>query len=192
MGWPGRDTISKMEFVLTYSAVILLVAGALLGWCLTLVGLPGNWFMVFCAALYAWLGPGNGVLQMGWGTVVATALLAILGELAELAAGVWGARRAGGSRRAAVFALLGSLVGAVVGAALGVPIPVIGSLVAAVLGGAVGALAGAAFAEHSRGEALRTSWRVGHAAFWGRLQGTLVKTLAGTIIAVVLVAGLIV
>lgn len=181
-----------MDQLLTFSAVILLLVATATGWVLTLIGLPGNWVMVLSAALYAWLGPNGGVLQVGWYAVIATAGLAALGELAELAASMWGARRAGGSRRAAVFSLFGSMAGAVAGAVVGIPIPVIGSALAAVMGGAIGALVGAAYAEHSRGEALGTSWRVGHAAFWGRLLGTGAKTIAGTTIAITVLVGLLV
>ena len=82
-----------------------------------------------------------------------------------------------------------SLVGAIAGAALGVPVPVIGSAIGAVAGGALGALAGAAFAEQTRGESASQSLRVGLAAFWGRLLGTGVKTIVATALAVgVLVA----
>ncbi len=157
---------------------------------LTLMGLPGNWLMVFSAVLYAWLGPTTGTLQIGWWAVLAVTALAVVGELAELAASVWGARRAGGSRRAAISSLFGSMAGAVVGALLGIPIPLIGSPIAALLGGALGALAGAAAAEHSLGETPGRSLRVGHAAFWGRILGTGAKGVAGTMIAAMLLVGL--
>ena len=118
--------------------------------------------------------------------------LATGGELAEFGASVWGARRAGGSRRAAVFSLIGSLIGAVAGATLGLPIPILGPPLAAVLGGAIGALASAALAEHTRGESSSQSLRVGSAAFVGRLLGTGAKTVAATVLAVVAVVALLV
>ena len=171
------------------TAILLLVAASVLGWILSLVGMPGNWIIVASAALYAWLGPGSGAPQVGWTAVVALAALAAAGEFAEFAAGMWGARRAGGSRRAALFALIGSIVGAIGGAAVGLPVPVLGSAVASIAGGALGALAGAAFAEHTRGESPSQSLRVGCAAFWGRLLGTGVKTIVATALVVgVLVA----
>ncbi|MCG8451464.1 MAG: DUF456 domain-containing protein [Pirellulales bacterium] len=181
-----------MDYLWFYTALVLLLAALAAGWALTLVGLPGNWLMVGAAALYAWLAPTDGVAQISWQTVVAATVLAAAGELAELAASVWGARRAGGSRRAAVFSLFGSLGGALLGAMVGIPIPVVGSAVAAVLGGAVGALAGAAFAEHSRGEMPSQSLRVGQAAFWGRLLGTGAKTFIATLLALVVFSALFV
>jgi hypothetical protein len=180
-----------MAEMLPYLSALLLVGATVVGWALTLVGLPGNWLMVLAAACYAWLGPAAGNLQITWSTVWATAALAAGGEFAEFVAGMWGARRAGGSRRAAVFALVGSLVGAIAGGMLGIPIPLVGPPIAAVLGGALGALVGASLAEHSRGEQARQSWRVGQAAFWGRLLGTGVKTAVATAIAVVMVVALV-
>jgi uncharacterized protein YqgC (DUF456 family) len=180
-----------MSDVLPYLLVILLVGATVVGWALTLVGLPGNWLMVLAAAGYVWLGPTSGVMQITWITIAALAALAAGGEVAEFVASMWGARRAGGSRRAAVFALVGSLVGAVGGGIVGVPIPIVGPPIAAVIGGALGALVGAGMAESSRGERAGKSWQVGQAAFWGRLVGTGIKTLVSTIMAAVIVGALI-
>jgi len=181
-----------MHDVLTYLSAILLVGATVVGWALTLVGLPGNWLMVMAAAGYAWVGPDSGVMQITWLTVGALAALAAGGEFAEFVASMWGASRAGGSRRAAVFALAGSLIGAIGGGIVGVPIPVVGPPIAAVMGGALGALVGAGLAESSRGEEVHKSWRVGEAAFWGRLLGTGIKTGIATVIAAVIVGAMVV
>ncbi len=101
-----------MPDVLPYFSAMLLIGATVVGWAFTLVGLPGNWVMVLAAAGYVWLGPTSGAMQITWLTVAALAALAAGGELAEFVAGMWGARRAGGSRRAALFALVGSLIGA--------------------------------------------------------------------------------
>lgn len=181
-----------MELALLITAIVLLVTAVAVCWVLTLMGLPGNWMMVVGAGLYTWLAPATGVTHIAWSTIVVMAVLAGVGELAELAAGVVGARRAGGSRRAAVFALIGSLVGAVAGAMLGLPIPLFGPPIAALLGGASGALLGAGFAEHTLGEDSRQSFRVGKAAFVGRLLGTGAKTLVATLLAVLAIVALFV
>ncbi len=181
-----------MPDVLPYLSAMLLIGATVVGWAFTLVGLPGNWVMVLAAAGYVWLGPTSGAMQITWLTVAALAALAAGGELAELVAGMWGARRAGGSRRAALFALVGSLIGAIAGGIVGMPIPIVGPPIAAVMGGALGALIGAALAERSRGERVYKSWQVGQAAFWGRLVGTGIKTLVATIIAAVIVGALVV
>lgn len=186
---PPSPATSMDTFIHILAAILLLSAMAV-GWVLTLVGMPGNWFMVLAAAGYAWIGPQTGLIQLEWKTVIALSVLAIIGEIAEFAAGMVGARRAGGSRRAAVFSLIGSLIGAIGGATIGIPIPVLGSAVAAVVGGALGAFAGAAFAEHTRGELAGQSLKVGQAAFWGRLLGTGIKTVVASIIAAVTIIAL--
>ncbi len=181
-----------MEYIFPIFAVSLLISAVITGWTLTLLGLPGNWLMVCCAALFALFGPQGGQLEIGWLAVMSIFSLAAIGEIAEVVTSVWTSRRAGGSRRAAVFALLGSIAGAIAGATFGLPIPILGPPIAALLGGALGALAGAYAAEHSLGEEPEQSFRVGHAAFWGRVMGTGVKTIAGTIIAAMLLVGLII
>ena len=170
-------------------ATLILVSG--IGWILTLFGMPGNWVIVAGTACYAWLGPSEGAAQLSWGVVGVFAVLAVLGEIAETAAGMWGASRVGGSRRAAVFSLIGSILGALGGAALGVPVPLVGSAIAAVGGGALGALAGAALAEQTRGESSSHALRVGRAAFWGRLLGTGAKTVVSTALVIGVLVALI-
>lgn len=181
-----------METFLHILAIGLLLLTSVAGWVLTLFGMPGNWVTVAVAAAYAWLGPQTGATRIEWSTVGVLLCLAMVGEVAETAAGMAGARRVGGSRRAAVFSLGGSFLGAFAGAAVGVPIPLLGSAVGAVLGAAVGAFAGAAFAEHSLGEHPHQSFRVGRAAFWGRLLGTGAKTVLASVITAVVFGALIV
>jgi uncharacterized protein YqgC (DUF456 family) len=163
-----------------------------IGWLLTLLGMPGNWLIVAATALYAYAAPGDSRLAIGWPVVAVLAGLAILGEVVELVAGAMGVAKAGGSRRSAVLALLGSVAGALVGIFIGIPIPVVGSLIAAVLFAGIGALAGAMLGESWKGRSLDQSLTVGKAAFWGRLFGTLAKTLIGTVMAVVALVSLIV
>ncbi len=173
-----------MDYVYQITAIVLLLTATGVGWLLTLLAMPGNWLMVGAAALYAWLGPQSGVTQLDWKTVTALVILAMIGEIAEFLAGVVGARRAGGSNRAAVYSLIGSLIGAIGGATAGIPIPVLGSAIGAVVGGALGAFGGAALAEHTLGEQMQQSMKVGQAAFWGRLLGTGAKTVVASIMAV--------
>ena len=173
-----------------YAILLLLVLAAT--WLLTVVGMPGNWLMVAAAALYAWLVPDDAAGAIGWGVVLTLAILAVLGELLEALAGVFGAAKAGGSRRGAALALLGSMVGGLVGMVVGLPIPIIGPLVAAVLFASIGALLGAMLGERWKGRELGESWQVGQGAFWGRMLGTLAKVLIGSIMLVVVVVALLV
>lgn len=163
-----------------------LVVASCIAWLLNLIALPGNWVAVALIALYAWLGPDAGRVDVGWPVLAASFVMALVGEVLEFAAGAVGARRAGASRRTTLYAIGGSFVGALVGAVVGIPIPVIGSLIAAVLFGAVGATGGAMYGEWSSGKSWKESWPIGHAAFWGRLLGTLGKLLAGCVILLII------
>ena len=98
----------------------------------------------------------------------------------------------GGSKRGAVLAAAGSMIGAVGGAIIGVPIPVIGPVVGAVLFACTGALAGAMLGEQWKGRKLGESWKVGQAAFWGRLVGTLAKTAIATAMAGIAIAACVI
>lgn len=170
---------------------ILLLIVLLIFWLLTVVGVPGNWLMVAATAIYAWLVPQQAAASFGWGIVLAVALLAALGELLEAVAGALGVAKAGGSRRGAVLALLGSLAGGLLGMVVGLPIPLVGQLVAAVLFAGIGALLGAMLGERWKGRDLDKSWAVGKGAFWGRLLGTLGKVVVGSIMIVVVAVALV-
>jgi uncharacterized protein YqgC (DUF456 family) len=162
------------------------------GWLLTVLGMPGTWLMLAVSVVYAWLLPaGDSRWGIGWPIVAALLGLALLGELVELAAGALGVAKVGGSRRSAVLALAGSLVGGIAGFFIGLPIPVVGPVVAAVLFAGGGALIGAMLGESWKGRDLDTSWQVGKAAFWGRLIGTLAKTMIASVMVAVGLAALL-
>jgi uncharacterized protein len=166
----------------------LFVLAVLTFWLMNLLGLPGNWMIAATTALYVWLVPqdDNGTLR--WLAVAVVVTLALLGELVELAASAASVKKVGGSRRGAILALFGSLAGAMTGLFVGLPIPVVGSVIAAILFAGVGALSGAMIGETMKGRTLADSWKVGQAAFWGRLFGTAAKTLIGALLAGVAIA----
>jgi uncharacterized protein len=178
--------------VMTVVWALLFVLAVLVFWSLNLLGLPGNWMIVATTVLYVWLSSGPDSSSMRWAVVAVVAGLAILGEILELGASATGVKRVGGSRLGALMALVGSVVGAIAGLFVGVPIPVIGSVVAALLCAGLGALLGAMFGELAVGRSLATCWRVGRAAFWGRLFGTLAKTLVGAVLAGVAIVATVV
>lgn len=169
----------------------LLVTILLAGWLITVLGMPGNWLMAAAVAGYVLLVPEQSPVAIGWPVAVAVGLLAAVGELLEFVAGAFGVAKAGGSKRGAVLALLGSMVGGIAGMFIGLPIPIVGSLVAALLFAGLGALAGAVIGEQWHGHGLDKSWQIGKAAFWGRLLGTLAKTTVGAVMIVVVVAALL-
>jgi uncharacterized protein len=171
-----------------YVWAVLLVLCLLVGWCLTLFSMPGNWVMVAAAALYAWLGPveSQTVMALSWWVVLTLLGLAGLGELAELGAGALGAKKTGGSKRGAVLAIVGSFVGSIVGGIVGLPFlpTIVGALVAVVLFAAIGSLAGAMIGEVWKGKGLSETLKVGHAAFWGRILGTMAKVMIASVMVV--------
>ena len=170
---------------------LLLTLLLLACWFLTLLGMPGNWLMVAAAAVYACLMPAQGPATLGWKTVVALLVLAALGEIVELLAGAMGAGRAGGSKRGAAMALVGSVLGAILGMFLGLPVPLVGSVLAAVLFAALGAMVGAILGETWSGKSVGTSWQIAKAAFWGRLTGTVGKMLLGAVMVLIVVVALL-
>jgi uncharacterized protein len=171
---------------------VVLAICCIVAWLLNLISLPGNWLAVGLVAVYAWLGPEEGRLAIGFAVAFSAFVIAAVGEVFEFAAGAMGASRAGASRKSTFYAVVGSLVGAIAGGVLGLPIPLVGSVVAALLFGSLGATAGAMYGEWTDGKSWRESWTVGHAAFWGRLLGTLGKVAAGGLIVVLVLASLII
>jgi len=159
--------------------VLLLAAVMLVSLFLIPLGLPGTWLMIGAAIGYDALVPGPDTI--GWFTIVATAVLALIAEVFEFTLSTRYTRKYGGSRRAGWGAIIGGIVGAIVG----VPIPIIGS----VIGAFVGSFAGALVAEYTRKDAtVGTSTRVATGALIGRVVAAAMKTGIGVVIAAWLVA----
>jgi hypothetical protein len=144
---------------------ILLVVLNTLGILLVLVGLPGTWFILLATAGVSAI---SGRDMASVPTIAVLAALALAGEVLEFAAGAAGSRKAGGSWRATVGAIILGLVGGIVGSFV---LPVIGSL----LGACMGAFAGALLGELSAGKDLEPAINVGANAFVGRFLGTVLK-----------------
>jgi len=172
---------------------VLLIVAVILFWMFNLVGLPGNWLILAASVAYSTFVDQNLTVAIGWVVVAMLFGLVILGEITEFVAGAYGAARAGGSRRGAVLALIGSLVGAVVGmvVSLPIPIPVVAPVLGALLLASVGALAGAMLGEQWAGKDLDQSWQVGQSAFWGRLLGTVGKMMVGCVMVALIAAALV-
>ncbi len=172
------------------AVTILFVIAIVAFWMLNLLSLPGNWLVAAATTAYWYfLTPKDGSGLSPW-IVVAVVGLALVAELVEFAASSMGAAKAGGSKRAAVLAIVGSFVGAIAGAAFGGSVvPIIGVLIGALLVGGLGALMGAILGETLKGRSSEESWQVGKAAFWGRIFGSLAKLLIGAVaVATVIVA----
>jgi uncharacterized protein len=145
----------------------------------TVLGLPGNWAMVAIAVTMHWaISPASFLHFQVWAVVVLV-VIASVGEVIEFAAGAAGVGKMGGARRSAALAVVGSLVGAIVGLFVGSPIPIVGNVIASLILGGVGAWSGAVLGERWAGKTWDGSIQIGAAAFWGRLFGTLGKSLCG-------------
>ncbi|GIW98255.1 MAG: hypothetical protein KatS3mg111_1588 [Pirellulaceae bacterium] len=175
-----------MDMLLQWSLVAVTLVLVLAGWIANLIGVPGNWLIAGVSAACYLVVPPDWRLHVDLWVVLWCVGWAALGELIEFLAGAIGAKRAGGSRRSTVLAVIGSMAGGVIGLLLGgaVPVPIVGSLLGAVLMGGAGAFAGALLGERWAGKDWNASIQVGSAAFWGRLLGTVGKVVCGTAIAV--------
>ena len=169
-------------------ATIFFILAAATAWLVTILGLPGTWIMLGLAVLFHFLIPEDSRAAIGWPTLIAMGVLAALGELFEFIASGLGVAKAGGSRRGVVFALIGSFVGAIIGIIAGLPVPVLGII----LFSGLGALAGAFIGEFSHGKRSEESFRIGRAAFWGRIFGTLSKSLVASVMLAIAVGAVLV
>ncbi|MSR18437.1 MAG: DUF456 domain-containing protein [Phycisphaerales bacterium] len=145
---------------------------------LNLVLLPGNWLLLLLAILFELMDNAWRPVDATWSfhiwALLAATLLAILGEVIELASGAAGARFAGSSARGMWGALLGGVIGAVLGTIF--LLPAIGTLLGAIAGCALGAII--AEMSHS-GRDFASTLRPAMGAVLGRIAGVLGKTAAG-------------
>ena len=157
--------------------IALLILILLLSLLLIPIGLPGTWLMIVAGAAYSWLVPGT---QLGGVAIIGCVIIALAAEFADMSVSARYTIKYGGSRRGAWGAVLGGLVGAVVG----VPVPVIGPMIGAIFGSFLGALAG----ELSGGAAHTTATRAATGAVIGRAVAMALKSCAGLVIAIWLLA----
>jgi uncharacterized protein YqgC (DUF456 family) len=144
---------------------LLILAGVIvLSLILIVLGMPGLWIMVASAVTYNLIVKGN---PIGWFTLVAVAVLALVAELLDFMMTGRYARKYGGSRRAGWGAIIGSIVGAMVG----FPVPIVGPVIGAFVGSFVGALV----AEFTGGSTAGASTRVATGALIGRVVSTALK-----------------
>lgn len=142
----------------------------------TLMALPGNWLILFITFMFSIHFPVTSSLHVGWGVLITMGLLATLGEVLEFFLGAASLAK-GGSKRGALWALIGSIIGSFLGAAGLSIVPILGTAVGLVLGAALGAMGGAILGERSLGKDSSESMRLGKVAFWGRLLGSVSKIL---------------
>jgi uncharacterized protein len=136
------------------------------------IGLPGTFLQVGAAAVMA---ASTG--RIGWLWVGLFLVIALIGEGIEFLSGQWGAKRFGGSKKAA----WGALIGGFVGVLIGVPVPIIGSVIAAFIGTFAGSIVGEMIHQKSNAPNLK----VGIGAVIGRAIGVGVKMSLGFIILII-------
>jgi uncharacterized protein YqgC (DUF456 family) len=145
-------------------ALLILAAVIILSLILIVLGLPGLWIMVASAVAYNMIVPGD---PIGWVSLIAVAVLALVAELLEFTMTGRYARKYGGSRRAGWGAILGGMIGAMVG----FPVPIVGPII----GAFVGSFAGALIAELTGGSSAGDATRVAKGALIGRVVSTMLK-----------------
>jgi uncharacterized protein YqgC (DUF456 family) len=131
---------------------------------LIVLGMPGLWIMVASAVTYNLVVPGE---PIGWFTLVAVGVLALVAELLEFIMSSRYARKYGGSRRAG----WGAIIGGIVGAMVGFPVPIVGPVIGAFVGSFVGALV----AELTGGTGAKDATKVATGALIGRVVSTVLK-----------------
>jgi uncharacterized protein YqgC (DUF456 family) len=158
-----------------YVELSILVLLNLVWLLLVLFSLPGNWLMVLSTSLFAWWTWDRQVFSRG--TLIAIAVLAVVGELIEFIGGMAGARKAGASWRASLAGILGALIGALVGT-VAFPVLLVGTLIGASLGAGLAVW----MVETSRGVHPELSRRRAVGAGLGELIGILSKFAVGVMI----------
>jgi len=112
---------------------------------------------------------------IGWFTLIAVGVLALIAEYFEFTMSAKYARKYGGSRRAG----WGAMIGGTIGVFMGVPVPIVGPLIGAFVGSFIGALVG----ELTVGSSKSDSARVATGALIGRVVATAMKMGVGCAIA---------
>lgn len=153
-----------------------MVLASWLGVVLTLVSLPGIWFMLLVAALCKWWQPD----LLSWETLGAVALLAVVAEIAEFFSSAVGAAKTGGSKSAAWAAVVGAIIGAIAGTPF---MPIVGTIAGAVIGAGLAATI-VELGIHKK--PWRESLKVGGGAAAGRLVAVIIKGVLALACAVIL------
>lgn len=164
-----------------YLIFMLFLIVALVGLISLVFGLPGNFIILADSVLYGWYG---GFREITLKVVIVLVLLAILGEIFELALGALGAKR----HKASKGAIAGSIAGGIAGGICGAPFLFgIGSI----LGAFLGAFAGAFLVEFFRGKRLDQAIESGRGAFLGRIGGTITKGAIGMVMIAITIVSVV-
>jgi uncharacterized protein YqgC (DUF456 family) len=151
-----------------------------------LVSLPGLWLLTLLAllvnAIGYWMGywPGKDPIVSWWifGFIL---LCTLISDVVDWTAGVMGAKRMGGTRRAMIAAFIGGVAGAIIGTPM---FPIVGTI----LGGALGAGLAATIVHRSGpDQTWKQSAKVGAGASAGWFAAIAVKLVLSVICAMLLI-----
>lgn len=126
---PMSGLLTFLYAVLSGLVYVFVGLMCLVGIFLSAISLSGTWLVVLGAVLAAAV---SGSEFPGLGTILLFVYVAVLVEVAEYVAGVWGVQKRGGSGWAGLAALGGGMLGLFLGSA--VPVPVFGSLLGMMIG----------------------------------------------------------
>ncbi len=161
---------------MNWAYYVLLVVVLVTGLLINIFGAPGLWLMLAGVFGYAWL---TDVEFIGWKWLIALVAIALVAELLEFLSAGAAVKKAGGSYRGMMGALVGGVLGGFFLTFL-FPIPVVGTI----CGILAGTFLGATGAELLVGKEVTHSTRVGLHAAKGRFMGTLIKLGFGFVIMV--------
>ncbi len=154
-------------WILSAALILLGLAGTVLP------ALPGTLFVLAGIVLGAWI---DDFTRVGWGSIAAVSVLAVLASGLDYASGLLGASKAGASRQAIVGAALGTVAGIFMG--------MVGVLFMPLVGAALGEY----IARREHGRAVK----VGVATWLGIMAGLVAKVVIAFMMIGVFVAALLI
>ena len=160
--------------ILKVVVLIILILAMPAGLIAVVLGLPGTWLILVASVFYGWLTDFAIITSQ---LLLGLLALAVVAELLDLTAGLWGARRYGGTKKAMVGTMIGGILGAV---ALSPMLFGFGTIVGAFFGAFVGAFSMTYLEQRKMDEAMRVGW----GALLGRVfamvfKGAAVVTMIG-------------
>ena len=151
-----------MSFIITGFFLVVLAVCVLLN----LVTLPGNWAMVALVIVWELFYPGSSLGAMFFALFVG---LAIIGELVEFGAQIYGSKKYGSSKTSTAAGVIGAIVGAIFGAPF-----MFG--VGAIFGALFGAWGGCYLSERLiRRQPSEIAFRAAQGAMVGKFFGMVIK-----------------
>jgi len=144
------------------------------------LGIPGT-FVIFLASLI--YGIITHFAQITQALIWTLLGIALVGELMEYLAGIFGAKKFGASRVGIMGAVAGGILGGIVGTGI---LPLVGSVIGLLIGAFSGAFLMELAIKKKPAQALRAGW----GTFTGRIGGILTKIILAIVMIVLVLARL--